>query len=68
MTLVFDEQLSLLEKPKRENISDDEYELYEKNVEFMEQNWGFSNNLFKVLPLNSSQYKAFLDFKPKFSK
>lgn len=30
MTLVFDEQLSLLEKPKRENISDDEYELYEK--------------------------------------
>lgn len=63
MTLVFDEQLSLLEKPKRENISDDEYELYEKNVEFMEQNWGFSNNLFKVLPLNSSQYKAFLDFK-----
>ena len=27
------------------------------------KNWGFINNLFKVLPLNPLQYKGFLDFK-----
>ena len=36
---------------------------YHENVETLEKNWGFINNLFKILPLNASQYIGFLDFK-----
>jgi len=63
MSLRFDEQLSLLRKPDRGEMTDEQYETFNKNVETMEKNWGFINNLFKILPLNASQYVGFLDFK-----
>lgn len=63
MSLQFDEQLSLLQAPKREEMTDEEYKVFNDNVETMEKNWGFINNLFKVLPLNASQYIGFLNFK-----
>ena len=63
MALEFDEQLSRLEKPDRDDMTNKEYEVFNQNVEFMEKNWGFINNLFKVLPLNASQYIGFLNFK-----
>ena len=63
MSLVFDEQLSALQAPNREEMTDEEYKVFNDNVEMMEKNWGFINNLFKVLPLNASQYIGFLNFK-----
>lgn len=63
MSLVFDEQLSRLQKPDRDEMTDKEYGVFNANVENMEQNWGFINNLFKILPLNASQYIGFLNFK-----
>ena len=62
-SLQFDEQLSYLQKPVREEMTDEQYELFNKYVETMQENWGFFNNLFKVLPLNASQYEGFLNFK-----
>ena len=61
--LQFDEQLSYLQKPVHEDMTDEQYELFNKNVETMQTNWGFINNLFKVLPLNASQYEGFLQLK-----
>ena len=61
--LAFDEQLSYLQKPVREEMTDEQYELFNKSVETMRKDWGFINNLFKVLPLNASQYEAFLRLK-----
>lgn len=63
MALKFDEQLSLLQKPDRSEMTDEEYAVFDKNVEIMTQNWGFINNLFKVLPLNAKEYIGFLNFK-----
>ena len=63
MALEFDEQLSRLEKPNRNEMTNKEYAVFNENVETMEKNWGFINNLFKVLPLNASQYIGFLNFK-----
>lgn len=63
MALEFDEKLSLLQKPSREDMTDEEFKLFEENVDFMQKNWGFINNLFKVLPLNASQYIGFLKLK-----
>ena len=63
MSLEFDEQLSLLQKPERSEMTDEQYEVFNKNVEMMEKNWGFINNLFKVLPLNAAEYMGFLNFK-----
>jgi uncharacterized peroxidase-related enzyme len=63
LALQFDEQLSRLQKPVREDMTDEEYAVFDKNVEFMMENWGFINNLFKVLPLNAKQYIGFLNFK-----
>jgi uncharacterized peroxidase-related enzyme len=63
MSLEFDEQLSYLQKPVMEDMTDEQYAVFDKNVETMEKNWGFINNLFKILPLNASQYIGFLDFK-----
>jgi len=63
MALEFDEQLSRLQKPSRDEMTNKEYEVFNQNVEAMEKNWGFINNLFKVLPLNASQYIGFLKFK-----
>jgi uncharacterized peroxidase-related enzyme len=61
--LVFDERLSHLQKPDRSDMTDGQYELFNRNVETMERDWGFINNLFKVLPLNASQYEGFLGLK-----
>ena len=62
MALEFNEQLSRLQKPDRAEMTDEEYAVFAKNVEVMEKNWGFINNLFKVLPLNAKQYIGFLNF------
>ena len=62
MSLEFDEQLSLLQKPERSEMTDEQYEVFNKNVEMMEKNWGFINNLFKVLPLNAAEYMGFFSF------
>lgn len=63
MALEFDEQLSRLQKPDRNEMTDEQYEIFNKAVEGMEKNWGFINNLFKVLPLNAAEYVGFLNFK-----
>ncbi|MCC8127584.1 MAG: peroxidase-related enzyme [Clostridiales bacterium] len=63
MALEFDEQLSRLQKPDRAEMTDEEYAVFDKNVETMEKNWGFINNLFKILPLNAKEYIGFLNFK-----
>ena len=59
MALEFDEKLSRLEKPDRNEMTNKEYAVFNENVETMEKNWGFINNLFKILPLNASQYIGF---------
>jgi len=63
MALEFDEQLSRLQKPDRSDMTEEEYQIFNKNVETMMKNWGFINNLFKVLPLNAKEYIGFLNFK-----
>ena len=63
MALEFNEQLSRLQKPDRAEMTDEEYELFNSNVEVMMKNWGFINNLFKVLPLNAKQYIGLLNLK-----
>ena len=63
MALEFNEQLSRLQKPDRAEMTDEEYAVFNKNVETMLANWGFINNLFKVLPLNAKEYIGFLNFK-----
>jgi uncharacterized peroxidase-related enzyme len=44
-------------------MTDEQYEIFDKNADTMERNCGVINNLFGVLPLNASQYISFLDFK-----
>jgi uncharacterized peroxidase-related enzyme len=61
--LEFDERLSNLRPPSREEMTDEQYAFFNKHVETMLKNWGFINNLFKVLPLNAPQYEGFLHFK-----
>ncbi len=63
MSFEFDEKLSYLEKPSRADVPEEDMKVYEENVALMEKNWGFINNLFKVLPLNSSQYMGFFRLK-----
>ena len=63
MALEFDKQLSLLQKPDKSEMTQEEFDLFEKNVDTMMENWGFINNLFKILPLNAKQYVGFLNFK-----
>lgn len=59
----YDEQLSYLQKPVAEEIPAELQATFDKYTDFQQKNWGFINNLFKVLPLNPQQYKGFLDFK-----
>ncbi len=40
MSLEFDEQLSLLQKPERSEMTDEQYEVFNKNVEMMEKKLG----------------------------
>ena len=63
MALLFDEQLSLLQKPNKDEMTQEEFAIFEKTVDTMMTNQGFINNLFKVLPLNAKQYIGFLNFK-----
>lgn len=63
MSIKYDEQLSYLQKPENADIPPEVQNIFDKNTEFQMENWGFINNLFKVLPLNPLQYKGFLDFK-----
>ena len=63
MALEFDEQLSRLEKPDRNEMTNKEYAVFNENVETMEKNWGFINNLFKVLPMNACRSSGILHFK-----
>lgn len=63
MSVKYDEQLSYLQKPDSADIPPEVQEIFDKSTEFQMENWGFINNLFKVLPLNPLQYKGFLDFK-----
>lgn len=59
----YDEQLSYLRKPDPKEIPPELQEVFDRNTDYQLKNWGFINNLFKVLPLNPHQYKGFLDFK-----
>ena len=63
MSYEYDEQLSNLQKPNKDEIDPENQKVFDKNVEFMQENWGFINNLFKVLPLNDKQYIGFLKLK-----
>jgi uncharacterized peroxidase-related enzyme len=63
MSLQYDEQLSYLQKPDTNEIPPDVQAIFDKYTETQLKNWGFINNLFKVLPLNPLQYKGFLEFK-----
>ena len=63
MSTKYDEQLSYLQKPDEKEIPLEIKNIFDKNINYQLENWGFINNLFKVLPLNSLQYKGFLDFK-----
>lgn len=63
MSFEYDEKLSYLQKPDKKDIPKEVQELFERYVNMMNKDWGFINNLFKVLPLNALQYKGFLDFK-----
>ena len=47
MSLEFDEKLSYLQKPDRSEMTDEEFAVFEKNVDTMMKNWGFINNLFR---------------------
>ncbi len=55
MALEFDKQLSRLQKPSKDEMTQEEFDVFEKNVDTMMENWGFINNLFKVLPLNAAE-------------
>lgn len=63
MELVFDEQLSYLQKPDRKDISDENFKVFQDTITTQQNEWGFINNLFKVLPLNADQYQGFLSLK-----
>jgi len=63
MSEFYSEQMSYLQKPDASEIPAELQELFEKHVNSQLENWGFINNLFKVLPLNPAQFKGFLDFK-----
>lgn len=63
MSEKYDRQLSYLQKPNADEIPPDVQAIFDKYTEAQLKNWGFINNLFKVLPLNPLQYKGFLEFK-----
>ncbi len=63
MSKTYSEQLSYLQKPDSSEIPQELQELFDKHMKTQKENWGFTNNLFKILPLNAHQFKGFLDFK-----
>ena len=50
MALEFDEQLSRLEKPDRNEMTNKEYAVFNENVETMEKNWGLSTTCSRSCP------------------
>ena len=63
MSLVFDEQWSALQKPNREEIPDELFEVFEKAADTQMENWGFVNSLLKIMPLNPYQHMGFIHLK-----
>lgn len=64
MPLEFNEQLSRLQKSNKEtDMTEGEYQVFNRITEGMMEQQGFINNLFKVLPLNAKEYIGFLNFK-----
>ncbi|WP_211240317.1 peroxidase-related enzyme [Aminiphilus circumscriptus] len=63
MSESYPEQLSYLQKPDEKDVPPELQEVFDSYTDAQMKNWGFINNLFKVLPLNARQYKGFLDFK-----
>lgn len=63
MSLEFDQQLSRLRPPERSEMTDEQYAVFDGAVAQQEAAQGFSNNLFRVLPLNAAQYQGFLQLK-----
>ena len=64
MPLEFNEQLSRLQKPNKEtDMTEEEFQVFNRITEGMMEQQGFINNLFKVLPLNAKEYIGFLNFK-----
>lgn len=63
MSTNYEKQLSYLQKPDETEIPKELQEIFDNATDIQMKNWGFINNLFKVLPLNAHQYKGFLDFK-----
>ena len=53
MALEFDEQLSRLEKPNRNEMTNKEYAVFNENVETMEKNWGFKKSISKFFIQNT---------------
>ena len=49
MSLVFDEQWSALQKPNREEIPDELFEVFENAADTQMENWGFVNSLLKIM-------------------
>lgn len=56
-------RLSYLQSPDWNEVPDEIQNIVSTTMESQQENWGFINNLFKVLPLNPIQFKGFLDFK-----
>ena len=63
MTEKYPEQLSHLQKPDEKEIPGELQELFDKATDDQMRNWGFINNIFRVLLPNARQSKGFLDFK-----
>ena len=59
MALEFDEQLSRLEKPSRDEMTNKEYAVFNENVETMEKNWGFINNSLGSAPERLPVHRLF---------
>lgn len=57
------QRLSYLQSPEWNEVPEDIQEIVTTSMESQQENWGFINNLFNVLPLNPLQFKGFLDFK-----
>lgn len=58
-----DKQYSYLEQPKVEGIPEELQQEFNAAIKDQEEQQGFFNHLFKILPLNAKQFKGFLDFK-----
>lgn len=58
----YEEQLSALRPPNENEVPAELQAYFDDNIQKQEEKLGVMNNLFKILPLNAIQFKAFLDF------